>query len=536
MASVLVDAAPRGQGDAPPIIYSDPALSSPLGSRRKSMASFMLEAQVLPNPNSAGSDLTLADPNATRKKKPLMTPLRAKLVQDSWERMSAKEKGEKFMCTRLIGSFFDELFVQDPDTKPIFNSLQSRTKAFTAMIGTLVKHTDDLMAGKLKANLREQGKAHTVLGVTRSMYVSMGRALLKMVEMRMDEKDNLQAAAESSGGSYGGFNTMDREELLVSWLTVYVLAAAPMVKGAGGKATGLVHDINVTLVTHMHFKGKKRAPRVESMSGPPGDSLKTRSRSFDDTIDSPGGAQMPKPEGGLTEGDENSSDSVLPDSLPGSPNCKPRTNHVPMHMFSRRRASAADILFGQDGNSGLANIGVGEGGSIDVANSASTTERHKEKRPSLAGIFKNRGSVGSRSVPGSPKVERGGAPAVNIPATMTDPTHPPVHDESPTHLNDSTENLLSGQAKTRTGSPLGWMNKLMPQARKKSVAASSPEFPASARRASLAYMLDGVNPPTSPLSGPNSATATPDGSPQTSRRASRADVLLEHHHDTSTAA
>lgn len=131
------------------------------------------------------------------------------------------------MSSNVGMAFYEELFRLEPETKTIFPSIQSRSIMFTALIVILVKQTDALAEGTMDDILRDHGKAHIAKGVTHAMFIAMGKALLFMVEHRMDK---------------------DCEpNILAAWLTAYVMAAGPMMKSAGFRRTGLAYDVSASL-------------------------------------------------------------------------------------------------------------------------------------------------------------------------------------------------------------------------------------------------------------------------------------------------
>lgn len=83
--------------------------------------------------------------------------------------------------------FYDELFRIDPLLRPMFPAdLSNQKHKLTGAIVSVVKNIDDLSA--IEPILAALGKRHSDLGVTASMYDTVGVALILSLDLQNDEE------------------------------------------------------------------------------------------------------------------------------------------------------------------------------------------------------------------------------------------------------------------------------------------------------------------------------------------------------------
>lgn len=139
-----------------------------------------------------------------------MTPERARLVRESWERLAP-------VVPRVAATFYQRLFELEPAARALFRSVDqdAQVEKLTASISTIVAALDD--PETLIPPLSQLGRRHQSYGVTDRNYDVLGDALIGTLRTTLGSEWT--------------------PELQDAWVEAYTLIASVM-KRAGQRASG----------------------------------------------------------------------------------------------------------------------------------------------------------------------------------------------------------------------------------------------------------------------------------------------------------
>lgn len=108
-----------------------------------------------------------------------MTPAQIALIRDSFAKVAP-------IAPQAAEIFYGRLFELDPSLRPLFKGdMKEQGRKLMAMIGTAVRHLDDLSA--IAPAVQELGARHVSYGVKREHYATVGAALLSTLEAGLGE-------------------------------------------------------------------------------------------------------------------------------------------------------------------------------------------------------------------------------------------------------------------------------------------------------------------------------------------------------------
>jgi nitric oxide dioxygenase len=139
-----------------------------------------------------------------------MTPERARLVRESWERLAP-------LVPRVAATFYQRLFELEPAARIMFRSVDqdAQVEKLTVSLSTIVASLDD--PETLIPELSRLGRRHQGYGVTDRNYEVLGDALLGTLRTTL--------------------GTEWTPELHDAWVEAYTLISSVM-KRAGQRASG----------------------------------------------------------------------------------------------------------------------------------------------------------------------------------------------------------------------------------------------------------------------------------------------------------
>jgi hemoglobin-like flavoprotein len=108
-----------------------------------------------------------------------MTPEQAQLVVDSWQQIKPASE-------QAANTFYHKLFELDPELETLFKSdMQTQGAKLMAMIDVAVNSLNDLDG--INADLKALGQRHVEYGVKDKDYVTVGTALLWMLQQNLGD-------------------------------------------------------------------------------------------------------------------------------------------------------------------------------------------------------------------------------------------------------------------------------------------------------------------------------------------------------------